>query len=410
MKIVISHPTGNANVRALVNGLKQESMLEKFITCIAYFDKSPLLRVNLKDAERRRFDEILQEDTITHPWKETARLLAIKLGLNFFTSPASAILSIDNVGRNLDIFLSGFLKQPVTVNAVYSYEDVSYNAFKTARQKGIKTIYDLPIAYWETAKKLLWEEAERLPRWKHTINYGLKDSAKKLERKTKELELADIVIVPSTFVYNSLPSWALNKRIVVAPFGTPHTTKEMPLKKQNSAKRLRVLFAGSMSQRKGLADLFEAVKLLNTASVELVVLGSLMTSLQFYKKELPGFIYEPTRPHNEVLNLMESCDVFCLPSIVEGRALVIQEAMSRQLPVIITSNTGGGDMIIDGNTGFLVPIRSPYAIAEKINWFLENRHQLPEMGKFAKEQAEKYTWQGYANKIIAGIKSFCENN
>ena len=124
----------------------------------------------------------------------------------------------------------------------------------------------------------MWEEAERLPRWKHTINYGLKDSAKKLERKTKELELADIVIVPSTFVYNSLPSWALNKRIVVAPFGTPHTTKEIPLKKQNSAKRLRVLFAGSMSQRKGLADLFEAVKLLNTASVELVVLGSLMTT------------------------------------------------------------------------------------------------------------------------------------
>lgn len=406
MKIIISHPTGNANVRAVVNGLKYAGMLEKFITCIAYFDKSPMLRINLKDAERRRFDEVLQADTITYPWKETARLLAIKLGLGFLTSPESAIFSIDKVSRGLDNFLSRYLKQLAAVSAVYSYEDVSYNVFRTARQKGIMTIYDLPIAYWETAKKLLREEAERLPGWKNTINAGLKDSVKKLEHKTKELEMADMVIVPSGFVYNSLPAWALKKQIVVAPFGTPCSGMEMSVKKQNANKPLRVLFVGSMSQRKGLADLFSAVKLLNTKSIELVVLGSLADNLCFYKNEFSGFRYEPTRSHADVLSLMENCDVFCLPSIVEGRALVVQEAMSRQLPVIITANTGGSDMVIEGKTGFLVPIRSPEAIAERINWFLENRGAIPVMGRQAKEHAEKYTWQGYANTVIDAIKNY----
>jgi glycosyltransferase involved in cell wall biosynthesis len=101
---------------------------------------------------------------------------------------------------------------------------------------------------------------------------------------------------------------------------------------------------------------------------------------------------------------MQSCDVFCLPSIAEGRALVIQEAMSQGLPIIITPNTGGEDLVIEGNTGFLVPIRSPEKIAEKINWFAENRDQIPEMGMKARELAETLSWQKYGDRIVSGIK------
>ena len=56
------------------------------------------------------------------------------------------------------------------------------------------------------------------------------------------------------------------------------------------------------------------------------------------------FTYEPPRPHHEVLQLMKTCDVLVLPSIVEGRALVQQEAMSCRLPVIATRNAGADDL------------------------------------------------------------------
>jgi glycosyltransferase involved in cell wall biosynthesis len=84
----------------------------------------------------------------------------------------------------------------------------------------------------------------------------------------------------------------------------------------------------------------------------------------------------------------------------------MQEAMSQGLPLIITPNTGGADLIIEGETGFLVPIRSPQAIAAKISWFLENRKAIPEMGRRAQLRAAEYTWKDYGEKIVGSISDF----
>jgi glycosyltransferase involved in cell wall biosynthesis len=76
------------------------------------------------------------------------------------------------------------------------------------------------------------------------------------------------------------------------------------------------------------------------------------------------------------------------------------------LPIIITPNTGGSDLILEGETGFMVPIRSPEAIAQKLSWFLENRSKIQEMGLNAQQHAAKYTWDNYANSITTSIKTF----
>jgi len=125
--------------------------------------------------------------------------------------------------------------------------------------------------------------------------------------------------------------------------------------------------------------------------------------MKFYKDEYPHFTYEESRPQPQVLELMRSCDVLCLPSIIEGRALVMQEAMSQGLPIIITANTGGSDLIIPGETGFLIPIRSPEKIAEKLNWFMENPAGCERMGLAAKAHATAYTWEMYTEKIISEL-------
>jgi glycosyltransferase involved in cell wall biosynthesis len=146
--------------------------------------------------------------------------------------------------------------------------------------------------------------------------------------------------------------------------------------------------------------------MLNTLNVELVVMGSLLTDMDFYRSQLPNFTYEPGRSHDKVLELMRSCDVFCLPSIVEGRALVMQEAMSQGLPIIITPNTGGADLIDEGKTGFLVPTRSPELIAEKIAWFLDNRDQIPHMGEMARQKSAGYTWDNYGDHIVRSLNKY----
>jgi glycosyltransferase involved in cell wall biosynthesis len=251
----------------------------------------------------------------------------------------------------------------------------------------------------------LQEEAQRYPEWEPTLD-GTRDSQEKLARKTRELDLAELVICPSAFVFDSLPaSTRASKPCVVAPFGSPSPGPVESTERRAVKGPVRILFAGTLTQRKGLADLFAAMKLVDSKEVELVVMGSLLRPLAWYREQCPRFIYEPPRPHADVLRLMRTCDVLVLPSIVEGRALVQQEAMASGLPLIVTKNAGGDDMIVEGETGFLVPIRAPEAIAEKINWYATNRASIPGMAIAAQRRASDLTWHGYGGTVLAAIRS-----
>jgi len=409
MKLVLSHPTGNANVRAVAESLVKGNRLHQFYTSIAAYPGNFWQQIGrisaLSEFRRRSFSPDLQAYTKLYPWREIGRAIALKFQLKKLIVHETGYFCVDKVYQSIDQHVANSLHKAVKngAKAVYAYEDGALETFIEAKKLGLRCIYDLPIAYWETGRQLMMEEAIRLPQWAITLGGGIKDSPAKLERKTKELELADIVVGPGSFVMNSLPEWAKQKTKIVSPFGSPISQK--PQKQHNDNRPLRVLFVGSMGQRKGLGDLFAAMNLLHSKNIELVVLGSLLAPMEFYRSEYSHFTYEKGRPHNDVLALMQSCDVFCLPSIVEGRALVMQEAMSQGLPIIITPNTGGDDLVIEGETGFLVPIRSPEAIAEKLLWFIENRSKIPQMGINAYIKSQTYTWEMYGNTISQNIST-----
>ena len=410
MKVLIFHPSGNSNVRAIAKGFLTQGLLYQFHTSIAVFpnnfwDKIAKLK-GLGDIKRRSFDSGLQNYTEVYPIRELGRMIASKFRLNALIKSETGFFCVDKIYQDLDKKISKKLLKAKRkgLTAVYAYEDGALETFIAARKLGLECIYDLPIAYHVLLQELLQEEAARKPNWAFTLGGGISDSTEKLERKRKELELADTIVVASDFVRQSLPEWATEKKIIQSAFGTPFSSNQFDLEQKNNNKKLRILFVGSMTQRKGLGDLFDAMQLVDASKVELVVLGSLAAPLSFYSNHAT-FIYEPTRSHDKVLELMRTCDVFCLPSIVEGRALVIQEAMSQGLPIIITANTGAEDLVITEQTGFLVPIRSPEAIAEKINWFLDNRSKIFQMGKKAKQLADTYSWDGYANKICTVLNS-----
>jgi glycosyltransferase involved in cell wall biosynthesis len=167
-----------------------------------------------------------------------------------------------------------------------------------------------------------------------------------------------------------------------------------------------VLFAGALTQRKGLADVFQAFRRLNSNEIELVVMGSLRAPIEFYKSEYQKFTYEPPRSHDEVLRLMAGCDIFLLPSLVEGRALVQLEALGVGLPLIISSNTGGDDLISKETfTGFDVGIRSPEEIAARLQWFIDNRQDIDEIKAQCRSFAETITWESYRKSILKLLAS-----
>jgi glycosyltransferase involved in cell wall biosynthesis len=404
--ILLTHPFGNANVRAVLAALDHHALLAQFVTALGWSNSSPLLQAlpsKLRAQLERRGYDLPHYKIKTHPAREAVRLLADRFQQRWLLRHETGFASIDRVWRGVDEFAAEYLRSEharLKVRAVYAYEDCAVRLFETAHQFGIRGVYDLPIAYWETSLRLLQNEAERYPDWEPTLG-ATRDSPEKLARKTRELELAQLVVCPSNFVLDSLPEKTRReKQCIVAPFGSPVVTHE-PY--ETHGKPLRLLFAGALTQRKGLADLFAAMKLVRSKEVELVVMGSRVMPMEFYRKEFADFIYEPPREHAAVLRLMRSCDVLVLPSIVEGRALVQQEAMACGLPLIVTRNAGGEDLIVEGETGFLVPAGAPAALAEKIEWFVQNAARWPAMSWAARAKAAEFTWPDYGEKILDAI-------
>ncbi len=407
--IVLSHPSGNANVRAVLSALEDSELLAKYVTALAWSDRAAWLQLlppGIRAKLARRAYTIPGRKLQLQPAREIARLLAGDSAMaKQLTEHERGWASIDQVWQRVDQAAAKYLRAHAAkedIRGIYAYEDCALESFRVARELGIRRIYDLPIAYYETAQELLREEADRYPDWEPTLG-GTRDSAEKLARKAEELELAEMVVCPSGFVLDSLPDKARTAReCIVVPFGSPTVALADQARGEGP---LRVLFAGAMTQRKGLADLFAAMELISRGDVELVVMGSLLRPLEWYRERCPRFTYAPPRPHAEVLRLMLSCDVFVLPSIVEGRALVQQEAMACGLPLIATKNAGGDDLIIEGETGFLIPIRSPVALAEKISWCAANREAISGMRIAAQRRAAELTWPDYGRKVLAAIRS-----
>jgi glycosyltransferase involved in cell wall biosynthesis len=407
--VILSNPTGNTIVRAIARALRRAGLLEALHTTIAFPDPGPQpwLPSAVRSQMLRRHFEVEYALVHMHPWLEAVRLTASAVGARSLARPGGAA-SVEAVYREFDRHVAGVIasnRLPLRVRTAYAYEDAAEDTFVAARARGLACVYEMPIAHWQTVQRLLHEEAQRLPEWRQTIQ-GLDDSPAKLERKCHEIDLADTIVVPSRFVLDSLPAPVRSaKRCVLAPFGAPSPSARADESRREGTGPLRVIFAGAMTQRKGLADLFTAMRLLDRSDVELVVLGALNAPLSFYRSQYPAFVYEGTRPHAEVLRVMRSCDVFVLPALVEGRALVQLEALASGLPLIVTANTGGDDLVEEGRTGFTIPIRSPEAIAERLGWFADHRDALAEMRRHAIRKAAETSWLLYENKVLDAVRA-----
>lgn len=340
----------------------------------------------------------------THVFPEVLRLGCQYLRLRQYIQHEQGRFSADACFKAHDRWITQALlkNQGLLPTAVYGYEDSCLHTFKAAKQRGIRCIYELPIAYCASAQDILKEEALRYPDWEPTL-LGNRDSEEKNQMKAEEIALADLILCPSTFVQDSIPG-AITKKTPVAliPYGCPSVSprRAMP----SFSKKLRFLFVGALGQRKGLADLFEAFKILNRKDIEIITLGPLLAPLEFYKKHCPSLQWEGPRSNAAILEYMQSCHVLVLPSLVEGRAIVQLEALACGLPIIITRHTGGEDLVEPYQTGLLIPPRSPEKLAEAMAWFADKRQLLPTMQDRCVEKARECSWEGFRQRLLTTLK------
>ncbi|MDV6032221.1 MAG: glycosyltransferase family 4 protein [Phycisphaera sp. RhM] len=408
--VVLSHPTGNANSRGVLGGLLASDQLAAFHTTIATFDRgiwAQLGKTRLgRDFGRRRFDEAAKPRTHQRPSRELARMVAGRLGLGFLTRHETSLCSVDAVYRDLDRHVARRIGRS-QFRAVYSYEDGALKTFRTAKSLGIKCLYDLPIGYWKSARKLLETERERWPEWESTMP-GFRDSDEKLACKDGELQLADRIYVASRFTKQTLSEFdGPLAPVEVIPYGFPDPGPERSFEDIHH-RPLKLLFVGGLSQRKGIADVFAIADQLGDA-VDLTVVGrSAVQSCNVLNDALGRHRWIPSLPHDDVLRLMRENDVLLFPSLFEGFGLVITEAMSQGTPVITTDRTAGPDVITSGEDGWIIPAGNTPALRSAVENILDDPDQIARISENGRQTAMRRPWETYGKTLAVSIKTYLE--
>lgn len=405
-KVLISHPTGNSNVRGVVDGFCKQGILESFHTSVACFKNSSLYRIGvgpLRDFRRRTYSEAAREKVHTHPWKEMGRMAASKLGIKKWLVHETGRFCIDRVYQDMDNRVARYVaRYPERMDAVYAYEDCAERTFQTAKQLGMACLYDLPIGYWRAMRKMLEDERRRNPEWGMTLG-GFDDSEGKLARKDRELAMADRIYVASSFTKKTLELYPGElAEVEVIPYGFPPVNVKRAYQ-PFGGRKVKVLFVGGLSQRKGLSYLFETMKGFEDR-MELTVVGQGDVSrCPALKAALGRVRHIPSLSHEEVLALMATQDVLVFPSLFEGFGLVVTEAMSQGTPVVTTERTCGPDIITHGRDGWIVPAGSATPLAGLFETFVAHPEMLHEAGKEALKAASRRPWSCYEYELAQAV-------
>lgn len=283
-------------------------------------------------------------------------------------------------------------------DAVYTFNSAGLELLTEARRRGLRTVMEQTIAPYALEASLLEEEHERYPDWEPPI---LSDPSVKefVAREEAEWAQADVILCGSDFVRNGVVACGGPvDRCRVVPYGDDEKVP-LPGKERHSGP-LRVLTVGAVGLRKGSPYVLAAAGQL-AGIAEFRMVGSLAILPQATRRlgarvDLVGVV-----PRSEVRQHFAWADVFLLPSLCEGSASVVYEALSAGLPVICTPNTGS--VVRDGVDGYIVPVRDVQAMSAALARLAGNPRLLKEMSTNATERAKEFTLGRYSQRLVAAL-------
>ena len=291
----------------------------------------------------------------------------------------------------------------LSVRAVHSYEDCSLWQFQEAKRLGKACIYDMPIGYYPAWEKTQMELARRFVDW---LPAGGLPSSRYVRprQKHQEMELADLVLAPSSFVEQTIRAFHPYKAISLAPYGVD-LEFWTPCARNEGSEMLRFIYAGQISLRKGIPVLLQAWERAELRSAELQLVGSWNLS-ESRRTALPRGVNHVSVLSSEALREhYRRADVFVLPSFFEGLALVLLEALACGLPAIATPATGGSDVLTE-TSGRLLRVGDLDGLVDALRWFDKNRGLLPMMSLAARKRAEECTWDRYRQAVTNATSAF----
>jgi hypothetical protein len=283
-------------------------------------------------------------------------------------------------------------------DGVYAFNGAGLELLQKAKKNGMRSIMEqtqAPISIWNN---LMSEEQTRYPEWER---FELDNPYRnEMDRRIQEeWRLSDTILVGSEYVRECIRSvGGPAERCVVVPYGVDSNLFDF--RRYPPSGRLKVLTVGAVNLNKGSPYVSQAARKLRGKAVFRMA-GGIQILEKAHKElsekvELIGLV-----PRSEIHQHYAWADVFLLPSICEGSATVVYEALAAGLPVICTPNTGS--VVRDGIEGSIVPIRTVDSIVEAIVKLKESPSLWQEMSQAARARSREFTLENYRERFLAAI-------
>ena len=267
-----------------------------------------------------------------------------------------------------------------------------------ARDRGITVLSDIIIAL--STARIHYAEYEAFPEWGPAPPDRPEDG---FPTPPYLLEATDLFVCPSPFVADDL----------VANFGVerektriiPYALSEAWFRITPQPKPGRLLFVGTADRRKGIHYLAMAATLLTARlrELEIRVAGGVHTAVRSHP-EAAALTFLGRVPRREVAAEFAAADVFVLPTLAEGSATVVYEAMAAGLPVVTTR--AAGSVVEDGVDGLIVPERDSVALANAIEKIVSDRPLRNRFAAAALEKARRALgWDDWSDALVNLVRS-----
>ena len=319
-------------------------------------------------------------------------------------------MRIPNMRRELNLIVTGVLHDVIAArrieqaDALKVWNHGALYTLRQARKMGTVTVLERSSSHMLTQNRLLVEELRRHGRKLSTYVAPIT-----IKRALAEYEAADYIRVPSPFVYDSfVENGVPAEKLILAPYGTDLTSFRQA-KRKRMDDRFVVVCVGSVGWRKGVTDLLESWRIARLPNATLVLAGHVMPEA---REEVAaaqiemGDSLDASGAVSDVPQLLADSDLFVLPTVEEGSAISIYEAMAVGLPIITTKNSGTVGR--DGKEVRLVPIRDPEAIAVAFQELQRDADARRALGTAARALSESFTWERSCATLEAEIASRVE--
>jgi len=290
-----------------------------------------------------------------------------------------------------------------TESLLLSYSYYAYHAFSNF--SGPRILFQLhphPVS----VRKILTQELADHPDCAASLRkeWELALPAEDFERIVLEPQMAGRILVASSFTKRTLIENGVSASVIsVIPYGVDLERFTPAPRSRSSAGPLRLLFAGTINQRKGIKYLVAALRTLRHREIRLTICGRVVDDLSVLKPIASQVDLRPSVSAAELVSAYREADLFVLPSVAEGFGQVLLEALACGVPVLSTSHTAAPDLVDEGVHGFVVEPRRADLLAERIEWALCHRAALAEMRVEARARAEKFHWNRFRKSLVDAV-------